>query len=117
MEAFIITIHPQYAEVCCTNLYLYFSPADIDYVTLVQNIVFVSGETSNVFTVTIINDTIAESNELFEVFLKLLPGSTGVAIGQPSIATGIIVDDEVPGKIFAMSSGSVSRAMACSVHI
>ena len=85
--------------------------------TLVQNIIFASGETSNVFTVTIINDTIAESNESFEVFLKLLPGSTGVTIGQPSVATGIIIDDEVPGKTFVMSSGSVSRAIAYSVHI
>ena len=79
---------------------------------MVQGITFASGVISNVFTVTIINDTTAESDELFEVFLKLLPGSTGVTIGQPSVTIGISFDDEMPGKTFAISSGFASTAMA-----
>ena len=53
---------------------------------------------SNVFTVTIFNDSLAESDESFEVFLKLHPDSPDVIIGEPSVATGTIFDDEAPSK-------------------
>ena len=59
------------------------------------------------------DDSIAEGDEAFEVFLKLLPDSTGVTIGQPSVATGIIFDDEMPSKTFTMSSGFASTAVVC----
>ena len=66
--------------------------------SLVQNITFASGVISNVFTVTIINDSLSESDESFEVFLKFLPSSEGFMLGQPSVATGTIIDNEIPGK-------------------
>ena len=66
---------------------------------MVRNITFNSGVISNVFTVTIINNPIAESDESFEVFLKQLPDSPDVIIGEPSVATGTIFDDEIPSKI------------------
>ena len=62
---------------------------------MVQNIIFNRGEISRSFVVNIINDTIAESDESFEVFLKLTPDSSGVIIGEPSVATGTIIDDEI----------------------
>ena len=68
--------------------------------TLVQNITFESGENSTVFTVTIVNDTLPEIDESFEVVLKSLPDSPNVLIGVPSVAVGTIFDDDLPGKQF-----------------
>ena len=71
---------------------------------MVQDITFNRGEISRSFVVDIINDTVAENDESFEVFLKLIPDSSGVIIGESSVATGTIIDDEVPSKnIFTMS--------------
>ena len=80
---------------------LHSTTADIDYVSLILNITFNSGEISEIFTVNIINDQlqIVESDESFEVFLKLIPDSPDVIISEPSVATGTIFDDEIPGKI------------------
>jgi len=71
--------------------------ADVDFVTLVQNIVFNVGSDSVIVSVEIVNDTISEPDESFEIFLKPLPGN-GVVIGEPSVATGTIFDDERPSK-------------------
>lgn len=48
------------------------------------------------------DDGVAEGNESFEVFLKVLPESPDVVIGQPSVATGVIIDDEVLSKTFSL---------------
>ena len=85
-----------YKHVLC----LYFSTADADFVTLVRNITFNSGEIRNTFTVEINVDDIAENDEVFEVVLKSLPDSPRVTIGEPSVATGTIIDDQIPSKIF-----------------
>ena len=69
---------------------------------MVQDITFNSGEISRTFVVDILNDTIAESDESFEVFLKLTPDSSGARIGEPSVATGTIFDDEIPSKTFTV---------------
>ena len=71
----------------------------MDYDSLVLNITFDGGEVSKIFTVNITNDFIPESEELFEVFLKTIPGNLAVVIGEPSVATGTILDDEVPSKM------------------
>ena len=43
---------------------------------------------------------LAEDDEIFEVFLKPIPDSPfNVMIGEPSVSTGIIFDDDVPSKI------------------
>jgi len=80
-------------------LCLHFTTANVDYITLDQNITFDSGDSNNTFSVRIVNDTIPESDETFEVFLKPLPGDD-VVIGEPSVAVGTIFDDEVPSKAF-----------------
>ena len=82
------------------NLCTCFSTANVDYVTVVEDITFDSGEINQVFDVSIINDSVAEREESFEVFLKLIPGSSGVVIGEPSVANGIIFDDEILSKTF-----------------
>ena len=79
---------------------MYSIAADVDYVTLVQNITFDSGESSQDFSIAIINDQIAESDETFEVFLKSLSDSPyDVRIDEGSVAVGIIFDDEIPSKL------------------
>ena len=81
-------------------LSLHFTTADVDYITLVQNITFDSGETSNIVSVDIQDDQIAESDESFEAFLKPLSNSPyDVRIDEASVAVGIIFDNEIPSKI------------------
>ena len=75
--------------------------ADVDYISLVQNLTFNGGIGTRTFTVDIVNDTTAENDETFEVYLKPIPNSPyNVIIGEPSIATGIIFDDDIPSKTF-----------------
>ena len=64
---------------------------------MVQNITFNIGSNSIITSVEIVNDTVSEPDESFEIFLKPIPGDD-VVIGQPSVATGIIIDDERPSK-------------------
>ena len=61
---------------------------------------FNANDNSQVVFVNITDDLIAESDEMFEVFLKLIPDSPNVILGNPSVATGIILDNEIPSKIF-----------------
>ena len=71
--------------------------ADVDYVTLVQNITFDSGQNSQIISVAIGDDQIAESDETFEVFLKPIPNSPyDVMIDEASVAVGTIFDNEIP---------------------
>ena len=55
---------------------------------------FDSGDSSQVVTVDIIDDQISESDESFEVFLKPIPDTSNVIIGEPSVAVGTILDDD-----------------------
>ena len=81
---------------------MYSTAADVDYVTLVQNITFDSGESSQDVFVAIRDDQIAESDETFEVFLKPISNSPhDVRIDEASVAVGIIFDDEIPSKLLA----------------
>jgi len=88
---------------CCvpnkTNTIFCLHPttADIDYVTLVQNITFNIGGDPIIVSVEIVNDAISEPDESFEIFLKPLSGDD-VVIGEPSVAVGTIFDDERPSK-------------------
>ena len=84
---------------------------------MVQDIIFDIGEISKVFTVNIINDTVAESDESFEVFLKLIPDSSDVIIGEPSVATGTIFDDEIPSKTFTISFHHASTSTVYNIQI
>ena len=55
---------------------------------------FSPGEDRKVIHVNITDDLIAERDESFEVFLKLVPDSPNVILGNPSVATGTIIDDD-----------------------
>ena len=72
--------------------------ADVDYVSLVRNITFNSGEDTKTFSVDIIDDNLVELNEQFGVILKPVPDSPyDVRIpGPSSFALGIILDDDMP---------------------
>ena len=62
---------------------------------MVQTILTFDGtDNSQVVSVNITNDFITESDESFEVFLKLIPGSLDVLLGDPSVANGTIIDDD-----------------------
>ena len=66
---------------------------------MVETILTFDGtENSQVVSVNITDDQIAESDESFEVFLKLIPDSLDVLLGDPSVAIGTIFDDEIPSK-------------------
>ena len=62
---------------------------------------FNGSDNSKVVSINITDDLIAESNESFEVFLKLIPDSPNVILGNPSVAIGTIFDDEIPSKTFS----------------
>ena len=62
---------------------------------------FNGSDNSQVVSINITDDLIAESNELFEIFLKLIPYSPNVILGNPSVAIGTIFDDEIPSKTFS----------------
>ena len=80
----------------CTLLFCFCSTtADVDYITFAQNVTFESGEDTAVFSVTIANDEIPEIDESFEVFIK---DSPNVNIGEPSVAVGTILDEDLPSK-------------------
>ena len=64
---------------------------------MVQDITFNLRGDPIIVSVDIVNDTIFERDESFEIFLKPIPGDD-VVIGEPSVATGIILDDERPSK-------------------
>ena len=61
---------------------------------------FNGSDNSQVVSINITDDLIAESDESFEVFLKLIPGSPNVILGNPSVAIGTILDNEILSKIF-----------------
>ena len=83
--------------------FLHSTTADGDYINSVQNITFDDGHNNRNFSVDLVDNKIAESDESFEVFLKLIPNNPyDVIIGEPSVVTVIIYDDEIPSKAFIM---------------
>ena len=86
----------------CFNYSIYSPAADVNYVSLVKTILTFNGsDNSQVVSINITDDLIAESNKLFEIFLKLIPDSPNVILGNPSVAIGTIFDDEIPSKTFS----------------
>lgn len=55
---------------------------------------FAAGDTEESVEVTIINDSEYEGEEEFEAFLTLQSGSSGVALGQQTVASATIQDDD-----------------------
>jgi len=94
-------------------LCLHFTAANVDYVTFDQNITFDSGDSNNTFSIEIVNDTIPEGVETFEVLLKPIPGDD-LIIGESSIAMGRIFDDEIPSKTIY---NHVHLLFYCCIHM
>ena len=72
--------------------------ADVDYVSLVRNITFKSGEDTKTFSVDLIDDNIDENDEQFAVVLKPIPDSP-YDVMIPVLSSfdfGIILDDDMP---------------------
>ena len=84
--------------ICCipnrAYNYIILSLADADYITLVEDLVFNIGEDLQVFSVDIINDTIVEDPEVFEVFLKVTDDDPNVRISGPNPVVVTIIDDD-----------------------
>ena len=105
-----------------TAICFHFTTAGIDYTPLDQVIVFNPGQDSIVFYVNITDDLIVEGDEQFEVFLKLSPDSPNVILGNPSVATGIIIDDDKLSMHFIMEfhfstySCSLILLYLCYIH-
>ena len=55
---------------------------------------FAAGDTEELVEVVIINDSVYEGEEEFEAFLELQAGSSGVALGQQTVASATIQDDD-----------------------
>ncbi len=66
--------------------------ADVDYVSVTNTLTFGANETNKVIVVPIINDTIAEGSETFNLVLANAGG--GATLGATNNATLTIVDDE-----------------------
>ncbi|MGI8436352.1 MAG: Calx-beta domain-containing protein [Chthoniobacterales bacterium] len=65
--------------------------APADYTTTAGTLTFAPGDTSKTFTIPIVQDTIYEGNEMFNVTLSAPVGAT---LGAPNPATVTILDDD-----------------------
>ena len=63
-----------------------------DYLATTGTLSFAAGETSKSFSVAMIDDSYAEGSELFRV---LLSNPSGASLGTTSIATVIIIDNDI----------------------
>jgi hypothetical protein len=62
-----------------------------DYTGLAGTLTFAPGESSKNVTISIINDTVTEGNETFNLILS---GVSNASLGSPNIATVTIVDND-----------------------
>jgi hypothetical protein len=80
--------------------------AGADYTPVSGTLLFADGETSKVIDIPIINDSLSEGNEFFNV--NLTSPSGGAAIAFPATSAVNIIDDDLPGQ-FQFSSINYSR--------
>jgi hypothetical protein len=62
-----------------------------DYTGVAGTLAFAAGESSKSFSIAIINDTVAEGNETFNLILS---GVSNANLGSPSVTTVTIVDND-----------------------
>jgi hypothetical protein len=67
-----------------------------DYTGVAGTLTFAAGESSKSFSVAIINDTVAEPNETFNLILS---GVSNASLGSPSVITVTIVDNDKGRRI------------------
>jgi hypothetical protein len=70
--------------------------AGSDYVSKTDVLTFINGETTRLFTVDILDDSVDEGDET--IMITLSDPKDGVDLGTPSIATLTIEDDEAPSE-------------------
>ena len=69
--------------------------ASIDFVPRVSvPVTFEPGDSEETVEVTITNDGVFEGDEQFEGILELQSGSSGAVLGQQTVATATIQDDD-----------------------
>ena len=66
--------------------------AGVDYNVSECNVTISAGSTSS-FSIDIINDTIQEDNETFNITIRLLPSCLSLSLGTSS-STVMIIDDD-----------------------
>lgn len=76
--------------------------AGSDYVATNGTFTFAAGETVKTFTVQILDDILTERNETVNLALSNPTG--GGTLGDPSVATLTIVEDDVPTAVYLRSS-------------
>ena len=74
--------------------------ADVDYVPAVLDITFDGVVDMQTISIIIADDIIFEGDEQFELVLKEIPDSPYDVIIRQPVATGIIIDNDVPSKIW-----------------
>ena len=78
-----------------------------DYTPASATVEFLAGQTSSAISIPILNDTLVEGPEMFNISLSD-PSGSGVTIGTTSTATVTITDDDTPATIqFSAASYSV----------
>ena len=80
----------------------------IDYAMLTElvfNVTIPAGSTSSLFSIDIINDTIQEGNETFNIAIRLLPSCLSLSLGTSS-STVMIIDDD----------GMIVLRITCMLH-
>ena len=98
--------------------------AGVDFVNTGGTVNFAAGETTKTFTVTICNDTVVESSEIFT--LTLAGATGGATIGTPATATVTITDDDVPAgptltindvRVFEGDTGTVNAVFTVTASM
>jgi len=77
-----------------------------DYTGTAGTLSFAAGQTSRTITIPIINDTVSETNETFNV---LLSGVSNANIGNPSVTTVTIVDNDKGRRIKTPRGGIIQK--------
>lgn len=69
--------------------------ASVDFTPRISvPVTFQAGDSEEFVEVLILNDDVFEGDEQFEGILELQPGSSGAVLGQQTVATATIQDDD-----------------------
>ena len=77
-----------------------------DYTGLAGTLTFAAGQSSKTITISIINDTINEGNETFNL---LLSGVSNASLGNPNVTTVTIVDNDRGRRIKVPRGGIIEK--------